>query len=214
MSPWCLTYSRWLQWLDYSRTAGPIHSELCPNGYVSDAQLITMDVTVPEWRKLALFDMPHVYNCIKTAICIHYIKAAVMLTINVLLYMMWGWWGILVQVENMQSQPNFWLSLSIRSMFSMCPSCWPTVCISFGSMECLNNVILNGNYVKSWCLWLKTQCIVMEIMGLVCGVQRLAQSRDCTALSSVCRQNGRYWRETIKQVLKGFLGKYIGLKIE
>lgn len=31
----------------------------------------------------------------------------------------------------------------------------------------------------------------MDIMGLVCGVQRLLQSRGCTALSLVCRQKDR-----------------------
>lgn len=59
---------------DWTTTAGPVHSKLCPNGFASDAQLITMDVTVSEWCKLALFDMPHMYNCIKTAICIHYLS--------------------------------------------------------------------------------------------------------------------------------------------
>lgn len=41
--------------MECSQNTGPIHSKLCLNVYVNDAELINMDVTESERRKMGLF---------------------------------------------------------------------------------------------------------------------------------------------------------------
>lgn len=48
--------------MECSQNTGPIHSKLCLNVYVNDAELINMDVTESEWRKMGLLDKQCTYS--------------------------------------------------------------------------------------------------------------------------------------------------------
>lgn len=123
-----LKCTRWLQKWSTANLQAQFTASSVPIAHVNDAELISMDVTVSEWRKLALFGTPHMYDCIKN-INLHILlvlQAAVLLTINVLLCMMRAWLVVPIGVENMQSQPQF-LIIFIYLVIWRCSLSFPYV---------------------------------------------------------------------------------------
>lgn len=141
--------------MEHSQSAGPILNKLKMKVYVNDAEFISMDVTIPEWCKPALFGASHMYDCIKTAICIYYLSYKQLPCLHkcVIIYDE----GLIVCSKRSGGRANaapisdslhLFGSIKMQSKFSLCLVIdlqFVLGHISFESVWCLNKVLLNGD---------------------------------------------------------------------
>lgn len=181
--------------VEHSQIAGPIHNKCCVKVYVTVAEFIRMDVTVPEWRKPStLWHTTHVWLHKNSNLHILLVlEASVLPTIKALLYMM-----------------SVWL-VDLRSRGHAIPVLISDYLHLFGYIKMQSKIsiclIIDLQFVRgpyliwecemfkksiiTWQLWaylmliplfLLVQYIIMYNLGWVCGIQWPWQASRCTAI--------------------------------